>query len=124
MARGVAPMDVRVRAAIASEDVNVAAFCREHGISRQTFYVWRRRYRSEGLEGLELRSRAPKSSPERISVGTEEAIVALRKELADLGVDHGPATIQWHLGKQGLTRVPSESTTWRVLVRRGFVVPE
>lgn len=117
-------MDVRLRAAVASGDLNVAAFCREYGISRETFYVWRRRYRVEGLDGLEARSRAPKTSPGRIAADVEEAIVALRKELADLGVDHGPATIQWHLGRQGLAKVPSEATIWRVLVRRGFVVPE
>jgi transposase InsO family protein len=117
-------MDVRLRAALASEDLNVAAFCREHGISRETFYVWRRRYRAEGLDGLEPRSRAPKTSPGRISAEVEEAIVALRKELADLGVDHGPSTIQWHLGRRGVGNVPSEATIWRVLARRGFVEPE
>jgi len=117
-------MDVRLRAAIASEDLNVAAFCREHGISRETFYVWRRRYRAEGLEGLEPRSRAPKTSPGRVAVEIEEAIAALRKELAGLGVDHGASTIQWHLGRRGAAKVPSEATIWRVLVRRGFVVPE
>jgi transposase InsO family protein len=117
-------MDVRLRAAVASEELNVAAFCREHGVSRETFYGWRRRYRAEGLDGLEARSRAPRTSPGRIPVEVEDAVVALRKELAGLGVDHGPATIQWHLGRRGLRRVPSEATIWRVLVRRGFVVPE
>lgn len=119
-------MDVRLRAAIASADVNVAAFCREHGISRETFYVWRRRYRDEGLDGLEPRARAPKTSPQRISAEAADAIVKLRKELDDLGVDHGPGTIQWHLGRlpDRSWPVPSEATIWRVLVRRGFVVPE
>ena len=117
-------MDVRLRAAIASEGLNVAAFCREHGISRETFYVWRRRYRAEGLDGLEARSRAPQSSPGRVGAVVEEAIVALRKELADLGVDHGPSTIHWHLGRRKVVKVPSEATIWRVLVRRGFVEPE
>lgn len=117
-------MDVRLRIAVASDDLNVSSFCREHGISRETFYVWRRRYRLEGLEGLEPRSRAPKTSPKRIDAAVEDAIVALRKELMELGVDAGPGTIQWHLGRQGQHRVPSEATIWRVLVRRGFVQPE
>jgi transposase InsO family protein len=47
----------------------------------------------------------------------------LRKELDELGVDAGPATIQWHLDRRGW-RAPSQSTIWRTLVRRGFVVPE
>lgn len=118
-------MDVRLRIGVAADDVNVAAWCREHRVSRDAFYRWRARYRVEGLAGLEPRSRAPRSSPQRIGADTENAIVELRKELADLGVDHGPSTIQWHLGRRGvLNRVPSQATIWRVLVRRGFVVPE
>ena len=39
MAREVAPMDVRLRIAVASDDLNVSAFCREQGISRETFYI-------------------------------------------------------------------------------------
>lgn len=117
-------MDVRLRAAVASEDLNVAAFCRDSGVSRETFYFWRRRYLAEGLAGLEPRSRAPKSSPRRISADAEDAVVALRKELLDLGVDAGPGTIQWHLGRRGMKPVPSEATIWRTLARRGFIVPE
>lgn len=116
-------MDVRLRIAVASKDVNVSAFCREHKISRPTFYFWRRRYEAEGLDGLEMKSRAPKTSPKRVSDQVEDSIVELRKELLDLGVDAGAATIQWHLGQRDLP-APSEATIWRVLVRRGFVVPE
>ena len=117
-------MDVRLRIAVASDDLNVAAWCREHGISRDRFYFWQKRYRTEGLPGLEPRSRAPKTSPNRISAELEDAIVALRKELTDLGVDAGAGTIQWHLGQRRIKPVPSESTIWRTLVRRGFVAPE
>lgn len=117
-------MDVRMTAAVTGEEVNVAAFCREHGMSRQTFYAWRRRYGDEGLAGLEARSSAPKSSPRRTPVEVEEAIVVLRKELQGAGLDAGAGTIQWHLGRRGMKAVPSVATVWRVLVRRGFVVPE
>jgi transposase InsO family protein len=119
-------MDVRLKIAVASADVDVSAFCRQHGLSRQTFYVWKRRYESDGLDGLEPRSRAPKNSPQRIASDVEEAIVALRKELADGGLDAGAGTIQWQLGRDPRWQraVPSEATIWRVLVRRGFVVPE
>jgi transposase InsO family protein len=117
-------MDVRLRIAVASDELNVAAFCREYGVSRQTFYMWRRRYLADGLEGLEPRSRSPRTSPSRVGADIEDAVVALRKELVELGVDHGPATIQWHLGRRGLKAVPSQATIWRVLVRRGFVVRE
>ncbi len=117
-------MDVRLRIAVASPDTNVSVFCREHGLSRETFYVWRRRYEAEGLDGLVPRSRAPRSSPHRVGIEVEDAIVVLRKELEELGVDHGPATIQWHLARRDSRVVPSEATIWRILVRRGFIVPE
>lgn len=117
-------MDVRLAAAITGGEVNVAALCRERGISRQTFYAWRRRYEAEGLEGLVGRSSAPRTSPRRTPVEVEEAVVALRKELDDAGLDAGAATIQWHLAHRGLRAVPSVATLWRILVRRGFVRPE
>ena len=68
------PSDVRMRIAVTSEGVNVAAFCREHGISRETFYVWRRRCRTGGLDELEARSRAPRSSPHRIAKGFADSL--------------------------------------------------
>src|SRR4051812_10714240 len=124
MARKVAPVDVRLAAAVTGGEINVAAFCREHGISRDTFYRWRNRYRDEGLAGLEPRSSRPKTSPARTSIVIENAVVALRKQLDEDGLDAGPSTIQWHLGRRGMRAVPSIATIWRILVRRGFVTPE
>jgi transposase-like protein len=43
----------------------VADVCRRYGISRDTYYRYRRRYLAEGLEGLEDQSRRPKTSPAR-----------------------------------------------------------
>src|SRR5215471_18083916 len=44
--------------------------CRKYGIARETGYVWVRRYRLAGLEGLVERSRAaqrhPNQTPEKI----------------------------------------------------------
>lgn len=117
-------MDVRLVAAVTGGEINVAAFCREHGISRQTFYAWRRRYGEEGLAGLRPRPSTPTTSPRRTPAEREDAIVALRKQLAEAGLDAGPATIQWHLGRRGMRAVPSVATIWRILVRRGFVVPQ
>lgn len=117
-------MDVRVVAAVSGGEINVAAFCREQNISRDTFYRWRARYRAEGLAGLEPRSSAPKSSPRRTSASIEDEVVALRKELEEAGLDAGASTIQWKLGRRGSEPVPSTATIWRILVRRGFVVPQ
>ena len=42
---------------------NVAMTCRYYGISRQVFYVWYRRYETEGLAGLRDRSTRPAHCP-------------------------------------------------------------
>lgn len=109
----------------ARRSINVTQVCAEAGVSRAAFYVWVAAVRERGLEGLEERSRRPRSSPHRVPAATEEAIVRLRKELLDAGLDHGAATIQWHLGRRGeLEHVPSQATIHRVLVRRGQVAPQ
>lgn len=117
---------VRLVAEIDRDGLNVSEFCREHGISTWKFYQVRKRFEAEGEAGLEPRSRAPKTVANRTPGWVEDLIVELRKELTDAGLDAGPATIWMHLGQRLGTgvSVPSESTIWRVLTRRGFVTPQ
>jgi transposase-like protein len=58
---------------------SIAEVCRRRGISRESFYLYRRRYEQEGAAGLESRSRRPLSSPGRIPVLLETEICALRQ---------------------------------------------
>ena len=95
----------------------------QHGVHRSWLYKLLARYRTDGPAGLEPRSRRPRRSPTRIADQHEDAVVALRKELIDLGVDAGPATIHWHLEQRGLP-APSTATIWRILKARGFVTPQ
>lgn len=104
--------------------VNVAAFCRDHQMSRDRFYEIRRRYEAEGEAGLVPRSRAPVVVANRTSLEVEDLIVTLRKNLSDEGLDAGSETIRWHLVEAGVVDPPAPSTIWRILTRRGFVVPE
>jgi transposase InsO family protein len=132
MARKVMPVKAMaaVMAFVAGELVNVSKVCRECGISRKTFYKYVERTRAEGLGGFEERSRRPHSVPHAVAADVEEAVVALRKELADAGHECGATTIQWHLGTDPRFevrfkgRVPSVATVHRILVRRGFVLPQ
>ncbi|MFV1971956.1 MAG: integrase core domain-containing protein [Acidimicrobiia bacterium] len=115
-----------LRLAIAQMDVtevNVAAFCRDHQISRDRFYTIRRRYEAEGEAGLVPRSRAPNTVANKTSSVVEDLIVLKRKELDDDGFDAGAETIRWHLDEAGVD-APTVSTIWRILTRRGFIVPE
>lgn len=118
-------MDVKLAAAVAGtvRRGEVAGFCREHGISRETFYKWRRRFLAEGQAGLEEQSRRPLRSPTRTATELEDRIVRVRKELDDDGLDHGPWSIRQLLACE-VEVVPSESSIWRILVRRGLVVPQ
>ncbi len=114
-----------VRRAIVEADVstmNVVEFCRAHGVSRWFFYDLRRRHALEGDVVITAKSRAPHRVPSRTPSAVEDAIVTVRKQLLDEGLDAGPATIRFHL--DGLERVPSESTIWRILVARGQVNPQ
>lgn len=105
--------------------LNVSALCRDAGVSRKTFYKWVDRYRSEGVAGLEERSRRPLSSPHQTPVAVEDEIVRRRKQLRDEGWDHGATTVHCHLLRAGqVSEVPSISTIHRILVRRGLVSPE
>ncbi|HUE58383.1 MAG TPA: helix-turn-helix domain-containing protein, partial [Acidimicrobiales bacterium] len=92
-----------------------------HGISKTWLYELLARYRAGGAEALKPSSRRPLSSPGRIGPAIEEEIVALRKALAEEGLDAGAHTIHYHLSRRHRRRpqaVPSVATIWRVLKRR------
>jgi len=56
--------------------------CRRCGISRPTLRKWYRRYKENGLKGLESQSKKPKHSPrQKIFQEQETWILALRKEM-------------------------------------------
>jgi transposase InsO family protein len=95
-----------------------------HGVSKSWVAKVISRYREGGYEALAPRSRAPGRVPHRTPADVEERIVALRTELASTGFDAGALTIHFHLSEAGLDRVPSVSTIWRILKRRGFVTPQ
>ena len=94
-----------------------------HGVSKSYVGKLVGRFRDGGYRAIEPRSRAAKRIPHRTPDALEDEIVALRKELSELGVDAGAHTISYHLGLRH-EQVPSVSTIWRVLRRRGFVTPQ
>ncbi|WP_121192530.1 IS481 family transposase [Motilibacter peucedani] len=77
------------------------------GVSRATGYKWWRRWREEGVAGLQSRSSRPRTSPRRTSAEVEEQVLALRRERR-----LGPARIA------GIVGLPA-STVHRVLTRHG-----
>jgi hypothetical protein len=120
----VTAMDVRMAAALAQGVDDVAGFCRAQGISRQTYYKWKRRFELEGLDGLRDRSRRPGSIPIATPVEVEDAVVRVRKELAEAGEFNGPFSIAERLATGAVSPVPSRATIARILSRRGQVRPQ
>jgi transposase InsO family protein len=108
---------------VVSGQLSVTAAAAECHISRGHLHRLLRRYDEDGLDGLEPRSRRPHTSPHGTPDPVRDRILALRMALSADGLDAGPATIAWHLGREG-PPVPSTSTIRRVLHAAGLVVPE
>lgn len=101
------------------DGITVAETCRRYGISRQTFYVYRRRLYGEGVAALAPLSRRPLTSPAQISAEIESEIVRLRKA----NPRWGARTIHTRLQRCGVPRVPAVSTIHRVLQRNSLIQP-
>jgi transposase InsO family protein len=97
---------------------SVAEVCRRRGISRETFYLYRRRYELEGAAGLAPRSRRPLSHPGRIHALLEVEICALRQRQPRWGARR----IRAELARAG-TDPPAVSTIHQALRRNGLVAP-
>jgi transposase InsO family protein len=108
---------------VVTKQLSVTVAAAEYGFGRQHLQRLLQRYRDGGLEAVEPRSRRPHRNPGRMPEPVRERIVALRTGLSAQGLDAGPVTIAWHLGREGLP-VPSTSTIRRVLHAAGLVVPE
>ena len=83
----------------------VAHVAKEMGVSRATAHKWLRRFREEGVAGLQDRSSRPWSSPRRLPEAVEREVLACRQTSRG-----GACTIAWELGL-------NPSTVGRVLRR-------
>ena len=107
---------------VVSSQSSVTAAAAEYEISRQHLHRLLRRYREGGLDAVEPRSRRPLANPGRTPERVRARIVELRTELSGGGLDAGPMTIAWHLGREGYT-APSTSTIRRILHAAGSSFP-
>jgi transposase InsO family protein len=62
-----------------AEDANVSELCRRFGIGRTSAYKLLKRYKAEGMAGLEEGSRRPHHCPRQCAAKTEAAVLAVRK---------------------------------------------
>src|SRR5476651_935556 len=92
---------------------SVAQTCRHFGLSRQTFYKWRGRYKNHGEAGLCGRPRTPLHSPRSTSRTVISKILYLRERY-----HFGPGRIASYLHRFHNLDV-ARSTVHRILIRYG-----
>ena len=90
---------------------NVARTCRHFGISRKTFYKWKRRFDEHGEAGLCDRPRTPHRSPRATPREVVSKILYLRQHY-----HFGPGKIADYL-KRFHQRVRRRSSVHRILAR-------
>lgn len=108
--------------AIVQGGLSVAEAAERFGVSTRWIRILVSRYRNEGLEGLEPRSRRPQRSPTRTSDEMRARILRLRDSLEADGLDAGPESIRDRLSTDSPR--PSAATIWRILKAHGRVVAQ
>jgi transposase-like protein len=95
----------------------MSVLCREFGVSRETGYKWLNRFKREGADGLEERSRRPHASP----LATAEEVVAAVLEVREAYPRRGPKKLVVLLERKLGKSAPSVATIARILKRFGMV---
>jgi len=94
-----------------------------YGVSKSWVAKLVARHRSGGPDALVPRQRTARRIANRTAADIEDHVITMRKRLIEDGFDAGAATIHYHLSAASQTP-PSARTIHRILVRRGFVVPQ
>jgi len=102
------------------DEQTMAELCASFGICRDTGYVWLRRYRQDGVEGLLELNRAAKRHPNQPCAPMEQAVIDLRQA----HMRWGPRKLKRILERdQPGRRWPATSTVGEIVKRAGLVVP-
>lgn len=107
--------------AITEGGLSITEAAARFGISRQWIHTLLSRYHTDGLKGLQPRSRRPHSNPNQTNEDTRTAILRLREDLNAQGLDSGPESIWDRLDPN--TR-PAVSTIWRILKAANKITPQ
>lgn len=114
-------MDERMRFVLEVEqgEESVSELCQIYGVSRETGYVWLRRYRAGGMEALQDIGRAPLRHPNQTAERIEQAVLELRRA----HMKWGPRKLKRVLERQQPRRTwPAASTIGEMIARAGLVV--
>ena len=99
---------------------SVTELCARHGVSRETFYVWKRRRENGEPHWFEERSHATKSCPHATGGPLAQDIIAIRRRFPHFGPKKVKA---WLEQAQPELDWPAASTIGDILKREGLVEP-
>jgi len=104
---------------------SVTELCCRHGISRETFYVWQRRWVSGEERWFEERSHAVACCPHATDGRLAERIIAVRRRFVHFGPKKIKAWLEDESRRKGDgTGWPAASTIGDILKRAGLVEPQ
>jgi transposase InsO family protein len=101
------------------DEQTMTELCRQFEVSRETGYVWLRRYRQHGAAGLLELNRAPERHPNQTAAAIEQAVLELRQA----HMRWGPRKLKRILERDQAGRLwPATSTIGEMVRRAGLVV--
>lgn len=101
------------------DEQTMSELCESFGVSRETGYVWLRRYRARGLQGLLELNRGAQRHPNQTAAEVEQAVLELRQA----HMRWGPRKLKRVLERDQAGRGwPAASTIGSLLKREGLVV--
>jgi transposase len=109
--------------AVVLEHRSLRDAARTYGVSKSWVAELVRRYREGGEAALVAQSKRPRTNPRQMPLDVEDPVVALRKELGDLGTGAGADSIQSAYAAR-FGHPPSVSAIHRALTRRGFITAQ
>lgn len=82
---------------IIDRDISIVNMTKVFPFSERTLKYWLSGYREYGMEGLENKSRRPKTQPNETSIRIKERVIELRKETGLCA-----QKLHWRLEKEGV----------------------
>ena len=112
------PAKLRMEFVIANDsgEYSFSELCDLFGVSRQCGYKWLKRWESDGVSGLDDRSRAPKTCPHRVEDEVRELLLEARRKHPTWG----PKKLLPWLRRRHDVDLPSRSTASEILKRAGL----
>ncbi len=102
------------------DEQTMSQLCASYGVSRETGYVWLRRFGRYGVTGLVELNRAPRHHPNQTAEAVERAVLELRQA----HMRWGPRKLKRILERDQPGRLwPATSTIGEIVKRAGLVAP-